>query len=981
MFKRGFSFAPGYRLEQFLGRGQFGQVWRATAPGGAAAAVKFIDLSGGEGAKEHQGVKRVKQIRHANLMPITAIWLLDQNGQAIEEPPEVGLETIDLGPVLASRPGGDESAGPATAGSSTASGNHDSVGGPATGFSETPARTDSPEVDAAWLAVGMLLGGLSLQHRLRECLKSGLPGIPPRELLSYMEESAKGLDFLNQPRHDLGDGPVAIQHCDVKPANIVLIGSSAVVCDFGLARILSRNQITATSASGTPAYMAPEAIAGRPSRTSDQYSLAVTYYHLRTGSLPVNDGTLWEVLNAHRTGQLDLSRVPEHEQAVLRRATSLKWEERFDSNQDLVDSLREALRLEGETRAIPMPSTNKMVEAPTAAMLAADPTLTLMPGQSVAEAQPQTAGRGVALAERPDRDAAASDAQAAETRNDRQWDRTLGGDAAHTPQPPSTRGEAGSAQPASPWWKQTKWRAAAAVPLVVIAGLVIQLTTSGPEELPVQVSNLDGSLKADSLGTDSLAETVTGVIDTATSSDAAGTPDQVRDTGQDLTAEQHFAAARTKQTTDYAAAVEHFRKAIELDPSLRELQPQLLTGHAGSGPVQQLLISRDGSQLVSVADDPSEFVWSLQKLSNPVPIQRSAKSGALIEAAELSRSPQQRLAAGGDELVVSDLSNPPLLRSWNLEDEYIVSLAWHPQGRYLVAATLTPSILLVDADAPQDADPSDALWRFETSQPIDSIAIDPAGRWLLILGEDGNVSRILWHEVEAIKQVAGAPIPQTFTSEGTAVRVMVPVANADSSTDGKITSALVTGGEDGEVTIWSLGEEPSPLIRQMHHSKQVEALAVTPRGLDGIIASAGGSGAIGLMSDGRTSNVTYLAGHEQLIASLDLSADGRWLTAGSYDGDITLWDLGDPDTPSSPGFRGRDAPMLRLRAEAGTVNCVRLDPTGRWIVAGHDDGLITLWDLSHAQLLIAVDPSSRTAPPRQFDPPKAEPDVQRGQAT
>ena len=43
---------------------------------------------------------------------------------------------------------------------------------------------------------------------------------------------------LNSPRHELGDGPVAIHHCDIKPENIMILGDLAVVGDFGVARIL-----------------------------------------------------------------------------------------------------------------------------------------------------------------------------------------------------------------------------------------------------------------------------------------------------------------------------------------------------------------------------------------------------------------------------------------------------------------------------------------------------------------------------------------------------------------------------------------------------------------------------------------------------------------------------------------------------------------------------------------------------------------------
>ena len=65
----------GYRVVSFLGRGGFGEVWKARAPGGSEAALKIIRLGGLEGRKELRALQLVKRIRHPNLMPIFGFWL------------------------------------------------------------------------------------------------------------------------------------------------------------------------------------------------------------------------------------------------------------------------------------------------------------------------------------------------------------------------------------------------------------------------------------------------------------------------------------------------------------------------------------------------------------------------------------------------------------------------------------------------------------------------------------------------------------------------------------------------------------------------------------------------------------------------------------------------------------------------------------------------------------------------------------------
>src|SRR4030042_241011 len=75
----------GYRLVQFLGRGGFGEVWKASAPGGTEAALKIIRLGGLEGRKEFRALQLVKRIRHPNLVPITAFWLKDADGSVLDD--------------------------------------------------------------------------------------------------------------------------------------------------------------------------------------------------------------------------------------------------------------------------------------------------------------------------------------------------------------------------------------------------------------------------------------------------------------------------------------------------------------------------------------------------------------------------------------------------------------------------------------------------------------------------------------------------------------------------------------------------------------------------------------------------------------------------------------------------------------------------------------------------------------------------------
>lgn len=215
---------------------------------------------------------------------------------------------------------------------------------------------DVGEVDDLPYVVMQLLSGGTLLDRLRDDCNE-VNQMSPQSLQTWLREVARALDFCYRK---------GMVHRDVKPANILFDDDgNPYVSDFGLTKIMHGEHTELCSNGtangvvlGTPNYLPPEIILGAPyDGRADQYSLALTVYHVLCGRPPMQGRSATATMINQTQKTLELlssfrTDVPRELALAVQKGIEKQPADRFDSCEAFADAVLECLRTDSSSEIL-----------------------------------------------------------------------------------------------------------------------------------------------------------------------------------------------------------------------------------------------------------------------------------------------------------------------------------------------------------------------------------------------------------------------------------------------------------------------------------------------------------------------------------------------------------------------------------------------------------------------------------------------------
>jgi len=175
--------------------------------------------------------------------------------------------------------------------------------------------------------------------------------LPVARVLSLAARVADALDYAHKQN---------VVHRDIKPANIMFNKDTdeLKLTDFGIARLTDTSRTKTGIVLGTPSFMSPEQLEGRPlDGRSDLFGLGITLYQLLTGQLPFRADSMTRLMQKIATEEHVPLRslrpeLPDMAEQIVARSLAKSTTDRYQTGAEMAVALRTCLRLASRKEAI-----------------------------------------------------------------------------------------------------------------------------------------------------------------------------------------------------------------------------------------------------------------------------------------------------------------------------------------------------------------------------------------------------------------------------------------------------------------------------------------------------------------------------------------------------------------------------------------------------------------------------------------------------